>query len=1028
MAGWARPHHAVTASIAVVTAAIALAAPGLASALPAGCALAGTTATCRYTTAGETQFTVPAGVTSVSATVVGAHGGSDFGGGTPGGLGAVAGGTVTVTPGEPLDLEVGILGGAAGMLIVGFADSGAGGGESDVRTCPAVGACASGTTLASRLLVAGGGGGSGDFGGPPGNAGTTGDAGNGAGGAGGRSNGAGGHGATTSGPGTGGAGCDGGGAGSDGAAGGGAGGAAGAANGRDGVSGGGGGAGWFGGGAGGGCSNPNDSAGSGGGGTSHADASVTGASFAQAAVGQAPSATLVFTVFGVTTASLPDGGVGAAYSQSVAANNRGTMPYHWSISAGALPTGLHLSDDGTISGAPQAAGPFGFTVQVTDSSTPTPLVGTADLSITVGKTNTTTQLTADPVAGVATGDPVTMTAAVASTAGGGPAPGGTVDFTANGSPVCSGVSLSAGTANCATSTLAPGPYAFNATYSGDANYVTSSDQVPNYGVTTAVPGVSLSASPPSGATVHDPVTLVADLSAHGSAPTPTGTVTFTVDGSTPAGCVDVAVAAGSASCAAGTLAAGAHTLEASYAGNGSYRAQSDSLVDYEVAKLTSAVAVTSDVAAPVWGQGVSFVAHVTAGGTPATAGTVQWSVGGTPVGTPVALSVDGAAALGPLSDLLVGSEQVTAVYSGTDQNAAASGQADLVVAKAATATTLSVGAQSLSATVTAVAPGAGQPSGTVAFAVNGAPVGDASLSAAGVATLAFASSGGESVSAVYGGSDTFTASSASASTPTVPPPPSAPPARSIVNPTIAARLSSAHAKSGHGWYRRPVTVSFTCAVGSAPLDGPCPSPVTLSAAGVARTVTRTIHATDSGIATATSPAVDIDLAAPTVRVSGVRSGAVYDAPGPPRVRCAAHDALSGLVGACRLTVRRAPGAISWTASATDRAGNTATTRGHGRLIDFYVAGAQRARGAFQVTIGRSYVVKAFVHSTTAPRFVFAAPRGAPPQPVGPPMSRIGHDLWAVRVHITRKMRHHRVWRFGVVRGRNVHTITIELHR
>ena len=60
-----------------------------------------------------------------------------------------------MTPAQTLYLEVDILGGAAGQIVKGFTDSGVGGGESDVRTCPAAGTCSSGTSLASRLLVAG---------------------------------------------------------------------------------------------------------------------------------------------------------------------------------------------------------------------------------------------------------------------------------------------------------------------------------------------------------------------------------------------------------------------------------------------------------------------------------------------------------------------------------------------------------------------------------------------------------------------------------------------------------------------------------------------------------------------------------------------------------------------------------------------------------------------------------------------------------------------------------------------------------
>jgi hypothetical protein len=55
-----------------------------------------------------------------------------------------------------------------------------------------------------------------------------------------------------------------------------------------------------------------------------------------------------------------------AYNSSVAATG-GTLPYGWSITAGALPTNLGInSSTGAITGSPTAAGTFNFTVTVTD--------------------------------------------------------------------------------------------------------------------------------------------------------------------------------------------------------------------------------------------------------------------------------------------------------------------------------------------------------------------------------------------------------------------------------------------------------------------------------------------------------------------------------------------------------------------------------------------------------------------------------------------------------------------------------------
>ena len=264
------------------------------------CSQSGPVVTCTFTAPGESQFRVPSGVSSVTATAVGAQGGADYGSGTPGGLGAQAAASITVTAGQKLYVEVDVLGGAPGL------NAGYGGGESDVRTCPAAGTCSSGTTLGSRLLVAGGGGGTGNLGvGPGGNAGTSGAAQNGPNGSGGVGcNAGGGTGAIRSAPGTGGPGGSYEFNGTDGAEGtGGAGGDW--ANQGDG-GGGGGGGGWFGGGGGGSCYYTNGSPGGGGGGSSNAAASVTGATFTQAAAGQAPSVTLTYTAPVTSTLAAPD--------------------------------------------------------------------------------------------------------------------------------------------------------------------------------------------------------------------------------------------------------------------------------------------------------------------------------------------------------------------------------------------------------------------------------------------------------------------------------------------------------------------------------------------------------------------------------------------------------------------------------------------------------------------------------------------------------------------------------------------------
>ena len=66
------------------------------------------------------------------------------------------------------------------------------------------------------------------------------------------------------------------------------------------------------------------------------------------------TASLPITINGqlsITTSSLPNGTLGVAYSQTLAASG-GMAPYTWTVASGTLPAGLVLSSNGVISGTP----------------------------------------------------------------------------------------------------------------------------------------------------------------------------------------------------------------------------------------------------------------------------------------------------------------------------------------------------------------------------------------------------------------------------------------------------------------------------------------------------------------------------------------------------------------------------------------------------------------------------------------------------------------------------------------------------
>jgi hypothetical protein len=144
-------------------------------------------------------------------------------------------------------------------------------------------------------------------------------------------------------------------------------------------------------------------------------------------------------------------------------------------------------------------------------------------------------------------------------------------------------------------------------------------------------------------------------------------------------------------------------------------------------------------------------------------------------------------------------------------------------------------------------------------------------------------------------------------------------------PTITATLSSNQPPRA-GWYRKRVTVNFTCNAGVGTLTTACPPPVLLIKSG-RRSVTGTVTSS-SGVVASIVVHVNIDSIAPQIKFSGTKRGRrTYRS--PPKIRYSAHDTLSG-VSSRKLTkhVRktRRSEVIKYTATVKDRAGNVAVKR------------------------------------------------------------------------------------------------------
>jgi uncharacterized protein (TIGR03437 family) len=85
----------------------------------------------------------------------------------------------------------------------------------------------------------------------------------------------------------------------------------------------------------------------------------------------------------VTKLTLPSGMNGVDYPQQSLAASGGISPYTWALTSGsALPTGMTLGSDGTLSGIPGAAGTFSVGITVSDSASPATRTP-ANISLTI---------------------------------------------------------------------------------------------------------------------------------------------------------------------------------------------------------------------------------------------------------------------------------------------------------------------------------------------------------------------------------------------------------------------------------------------------------------------------------------------------------------------------------------------------------------------------------------------------------------------------------------------------------------------
>ncbi|MFG2525879.1 Ig-like domain-containing protein, partial [Streptomyces sp. NPDC048527] len=190
------------------------------------------------------------------------------------------------------------------------------------------------------------------------------------------------------------------------------------------------------------------------------------------------------------------------------------------------------------------------------------------------------------------------------------------------------------------------------------------------------------------------------------------------------------------------LSVGSHALTAVYNGNANYNTSTSAVDTQTVNPAATSTNLTSAPDPSVFGQAKTLTATVAVvapgAGTPT--GTVTFFDGATLLGSG---TLSGGVATFTTSGLSVGSHALTAVYNGNANLTGSTSPVDTQsVVKASSATAINVSpdptvfgqSKALTATVTAVAPGAGTPTGTVTFFIGGIPQAPVPL-VGGVATL-----------------------------------------------------------------------------------------------------------------------------------------------------------------------------------------------------------------------------------------------------------------------------------------------------
>jgi len=393
-----------------------------------------------------------------------------------------------------------------------------------------------------------------------------------------------------------------------------------------------------------------------------------------------------------------------------------------------------------------------------------------DFIQTVNKSGTTTSVGSSSNPSVL-GQSVTYTATVSAADPGSGAPTGTVTFK-DGATTLGVGTLSGSIATYTTSGMTVGTHSITTEFSGDGNFANSTSTALSQIVNKAVTEISI-ASSPNPSIYGQPITLTASVSAVTPVSgTPTGTVTFK-DGANIIG--TSTLVGGIASHIASGTATGIHSITAEYSGDGSFANSVSTALIQTVNRAVTETYIVSSQNPSAFGQLVTYTATVSTitleSGIPS--GTVTFKDGASDMGV---VTLNGGVATYTTQGLATGGHSITAEYNG-DVNFGASTSSVLAQTVTKTQTISQVISSPVvvygqpityTATVLAVSPGIGTPTGIVTFKEGTNILGTGTLNG-GVAsyTASAAIVGTHVISVEYGGDVNFVSSTSTGLSQTV---------------------------------------------------------------------------------------------------------------------------------------------------------------------------------------------------------------------------------------------------------------------